>query len=78
LVDVEILSVATAVPSNKVSQREISERAQRLFPDLARLDSLYANTGIETRYCVWTRLVQRCQGRSGVINRIGAIEMGLA
>jgi len=48
--DVKILSVATAVPSYQVSQQEISERARRVFPDLAHLDGLYANTGIETRY----------------------------
>ncbi len=48
--DVAIVSVATAVPKNKISQEEATERAKRLFPHLASRDGLYANTGIETRY----------------------------
>ncbi len=48
--DVEIASVATAVPAHKVSQADIAERASAVFPHLAQLESLYANTGIETRY----------------------------
>jgi alkylresorcinol/alkylpyrone synthase len=48
--DVEIAGVATAVPAHKVSQADISERAKVVFPHLARLEGLYANTGIETRY----------------------------
>ena len=48
--DVEIAGVAIAVPPHKVSQADISEQAKTVFPHLARLESLYANTGIETRY----------------------------
>jgi alkylresorcinol/alkylpyrone synthase len=48
--DVEIASVATAVPAHKICQAEITKRAREVFPHLARLESLYGNTGIETRY----------------------------
>ena len=48
--DVVIAGVATAVPPHKVSQDDIAERAKAVFPHLARLDGLYANTGIENRY----------------------------
>jgi alkylresorcinol/alkylpyrone synthase len=48
--DVAITGVATAVPPHKVSQDDIAERARAVFPHLARLDGLYANTGIENRY----------------------------
>jgi alkylresorcinol/alkylpyrone synthase len=48
--DVEIASVATAVPAHKICQAEITNRAREVFPHLARLESLYGNTGIETRY----------------------------
>ncbi len=47
---VEIASVATAVPAYKVSQADIAIQAKAVFPHLARLESLYAHTGIETRY----------------------------
>ena len=33
-------------------QAEVSERAQKIYPQFARLDSLYKNTGIERRYSV--------------------------
>lgn len=48
--DVVITGVATAVPPHRVSQDDIAERAKAVFPHLARLDGLYANTGIESRY----------------------------
>jgi alkylresorcinol/alkylpyrone synthase len=48
--DVEILSVATANPSHKVEQGEALARAKAIFPHLARLEALYAHTGIDTRY----------------------------
>jgi alkylresorcinol/alkylpyrone synthase len=51
-VDVEIASVATAVPAHATGQKDVAERAQRLYPQYARLDCLYANTGIEQRYSV--------------------------
>ena len=48
--DVAIAGVATAVPKHKLSQDDIAERAKAVFPHLARLEGLYTNTGIETRY----------------------------
>ena len=51
-VDVDIAAVATAVPCNVTGQREVAERAHRLYPQYARLHALYANTGIEQRYSV--------------------------
>ena len=50
--DVEIASVATAVPRHIVGQQEAAERAQKVYPQFARLDALYTNTGIDTRYSV--------------------------
>jgi alkylresorcinol/alkylpyrone synthase len=49
---VEIVSVATAVPEHITGQQEIAERAHKLYPQYARLDALYKNTGIERRYSV--------------------------
>ena len=51
-IDVEIASVATAVPEHVTGQQEISERAYKLYPQYARLEALYTNTGIERRYSV--------------------------
>jgi alkylresorcinol/alkylpyrone synthase len=51
-VGVEIASVATAVPCHVTGQTEISARAQKIYPQFARLDALYTNTGIERRYSV--------------------------
>jgi alkylresorcinol/alkylpyrone synthase len=48
--DVEILSVATANPQHRVDQVRALERAKTVFPHLARMEALYTNTGIETRY----------------------------
>jgi alkylresorcinol/alkylpyrone synthase len=48
--DLEITSVATAVPEHKVCQAEIAKRARKIFPHLPRLESLYGNTGIDNRY----------------------------
>jgi alkylresorcinol/alkylpyrone synthase len=48
--DVEILSVATANPTFKLTQAEATERARALYPHLKRLWPLYDNTGIELRY----------------------------
>jgi len=48
--DVEIAGVATAVPRNKLLQADAARRAKRLFPELADYESLFRNTGIETRY----------------------------
>lgn len=49
---VEIASVATAVPQHVVTQEDAHERARIVYPQFARLDALYKNTGIETRYSV--------------------------
>jgi alkylresorcinol/alkylpyrone synthase len=49
---VEIVSVATAVPGHVVTQDDAAWRAQKVFPQYARLDALYTNTGIDTRYAV--------------------------
>jgi alkylresorcinol/alkylpyrone synthase len=53
-VEVEIASVATAVPQYVFGQAETSERAQKVYPQFRspRLDALYTNTGIDTRYAV--------------------------
>ena len=45
--DVEIASVATAVPEHKICQAEVTKLGREVFPHLARLESLYGNTGIE-------------------------------
>jgi alkylresorcinol/alkylpyrone synthase len=47
---VEVLSVATANPGYKLSQREALEGAKSVFPQFVRLESLFANTGIDFRY----------------------------
>ena len=49
-IDVSILSVATAVPGNQITQRDVADRAKAVWPQFFKLDSLYANTGIERRY----------------------------
>jgi alkylresorcinol/alkylpyrone synthase len=51
-VSVEIASVATAVPQHVVTQEDAKFRAQKVFPQYARLEALYTNTGIDTRYSV--------------------------
>jgi len=48
--DVEIASVATAVPQHKVLQDTVAEATKRFFPHLTGLASVFANTGIESRY----------------------------
>ncbi len=51
-VHVEIASVATAVPEHVVTQEDAKFRAQKVYPQYARLEALYTNTGIDTRYSV--------------------------
>jgi alkylresorcinol/alkylpyrone synthase len=51
-VNVEIASIATAVPKHVTGQEQIAERAHKIYPQYARLDALYTNTGIERRYSV--------------------------
>ena len=50
--NIEILSVATAVPTHVTGQEDVAERAHKIYPQYARLDALYTNTGIERRYSV--------------------------
>ncbi len=49
---VEIAAVATAVPQHVVTQEDAKFRAQKVYPQYARLEALYTNTGIDTRYSV--------------------------
>jgi alkylresorcinol/alkylpyrone synthase len=51
-VGVEIISVATAVPKHVITQEDAAWRARKIFPQYARLDALYTNTGIDKRYAV--------------------------
>lgn len=48
--DIEILATATAVPANVVSQAVTHEHVAQEYPDLAHMEALYTNTGIEKRY----------------------------
>jgi alkylresorcinol/alkylpyrone synthase len=48
--DVELVSVACAVPTHKVAQETVAQGAKRFFPHLAEMAGIFANTGIETRY----------------------------
>jgi alkylresorcinol/alkylpyrone synthase len=47
---VEILSVATANPPIKLRQADALQVARSVFPQFARLEALFANTGIDYRY----------------------------
>jgi alkylresorcinol/alkylpyrone synthase len=48
--NVGMASIATAVPQHEINQKEVTERAKRLFPHLAARGNLYSNTGIDMRY----------------------------
>ena len=50
IADVSIVSLATAVPAHKVAQPDMIAQALRVFPQFAHWESLYANTGVRTRY----------------------------
>lgn len=50
--DVEIASIATAVPTHILTQGDVRDRALKVFPHFAHMETLYNNTGITTRYCV--------------------------
>ena len=71
--DVDLLSVATAVPPHLIEQKEAAERAKRVFPVLARLYGIYENAGIETRYtCVepdWCHRPHGWEERTEVFHR---------
>lgn len=47
---VEILSIATANPPIKLRQEDALQVARSVFPQFARLEALFANTGIDYRY----------------------------
>lgn len=50
---VDILSLATATPEYKMTQKEAFERVKRITPHLARLEGIYTSSAIETRHsCV--------------------------
>jgi alkylresorcinol/alkylpyrone synthase len=71
--DVAVLSVATANPEYRVNQRDAWEGAKIIFPHLARMEALYTNTGIETRYsCVppdWCKTPHTWEERTEVYQR---------
>ena len=78
--DVDILSVATANPTHKVEQGEALERAKAIFPHLARLEALYAHTGIDTRYSCepyqWCQQTHGWEDRTATFQRhaLGLLE----
>jgi len=47
---VDILSIATANPGYKLRQEDALAGARAIFPQFARLESLFSNTGINYRY----------------------------
>ncbi len=47
---VDILSIATANPSYKLRQEDALAGARAIYPQFARLESLFSNTGINYRY----------------------------
>ena len=71
--DVAILSIATANPEYRVNQRDAWEDAKAIFPHLARMEALYTNTGIETRYsCVppdWCKVPHSWEERTEIYQR---------
>jgi alkylresorcinol/alkylpyrone synthase len=70
---VEIASVATAVPEHIVTQDDATERARKVYPQYARLEALYTNTGITTRYSVepvpWHLTTHTWEERSEIYQR---------
>ena len=70
---VEIASVATAVPEHVVTQDDATERARKVYPQYARLEALYTNTGIETRYSIepvpWHLTTHTWEERSEIYQR---------
>ncbi|HEY8246648.1 MAG TPA: 3-oxoacyl-[acyl-carrier-protein] synthase III C-terminal domain-containing protein [Hyphomicrobium sp.] len=47
---VDILSIATANPGYKLRQEDALAGARAIYPQFARLESLFSNTGIDYRY----------------------------
>jgi alkylresorcinol/alkylpyrone synthase len=55
MADPHLIALATAVPSHRLGQPEVAERARRLFADnqsvdIERLLPVFANAGIDSRY----------------------------
>ena len=48
--DVELASVATAVPKHTMPQADVEKRSRRFYPQFSHMADLYANTGVGTRY----------------------------
>lgn len=67
---VDILSVATANPPIKLSQADALAGARSVFPQFARLEALFANTGIDYRYncqpIAWYQMPHGWEERTGV------------
>src|SRR5262249_17149141 len=49
-IDVDILSLATAVPRHKAMQRDLVQHAKTLFPFIADLDEIFAPPRLHERY----------------------------
>ncbi len=71
--DVEVLSVATANPKARFSQRETFEGAKVVFPQFARMEPLYLNAAIDWRHsCVpvdWCQSPRSWEERTEVYQR---------
>lgn len=71
--DVELLSVATANPPARFSQKETFEGAKVVFPQFARMDALYLNAAIDWRHsCVpadWCQSPRSWEERTEVYHR---------
>lgn len=71
--DVEILSVATANPPIKLRQEDALAAARDVFPQFARLEGLFSNTGIEHRYncqpVEWYQVPHSWEERTEVFQR---------
>lgn len=70
---VEILSVATANPKDGFSQQEAFESAKMVFPQFARMEPLYLNSGVAMRRsCVpadWCRTPHSWEQRTEIYQR---------
>jgi alkylresorcinol/alkylpyrone synthase len=71
--NVEVLSVATANPKGRHSQAEAFEGAKVVFPQFARMDSLYLNAAIDARHsCVpvdWCQQPHSWEERTAIYQR---------
>jgi alkylresorcinol/alkylpyrone synthase len=48
--DVDILSIATATPKNKVLQRDLVPHVKAMFPFIADIEEIFAHAGVDARY----------------------------